>query len=1025
MNTMACPLTNRISRSFVPMLLVALATLCASALPSWAQLARGVTLTPVTNGLSGTLNLEMNSATCSALVTYSNTQYIAFYKDTAVHLMLGKRTLGTTNWTFNDTGFTPYNNTDGHNTFSLGVDGDGVVHMSWGMHNNPGNYARTTSPGALTATKQSIPFADANITYPRFTHLPDGGLLFDYRAGGGSGNGNHYMNRWSVTNHTWTAVNGTGTGGCFIKGQTTTGLPSGINGDNRNPYINYTMFDSHTNLIVTFNWCEDYNPGPGGEALYYRHDLYFCKSPDYGVTWQRLDGTAYTLPIVATNSSGYTTNSYAEKIWDIPTGHNYINQAGGCVDANDHPYAANWWAPASGSTSPVQQFVVWHNGTSWQAKQLTSRTMAFQTDLATTPSRPLIVCDKQNNLFVIDHDPEDGGKPRVWYCTEPTRQVWQKTYLTSDDMGSILNWEPTYDPVLWKRENKLHLFYQKTATGAGTSPIQVLEFDPAQLLGAPTIANSTASAVGATIATLNGSLSATGLATTAVSVYYGTTDKGQTTAGWDNVVNLGSLGTNAIATPVTGLSPTTTYYYRYYATNSYGVSWGSPAIQFTTLNPLPAISNSPASSVTAATATLNGNLTSVGLDTTTVTVYYGTADQGQTTTGWDGSQSLGVRSVGAVSAGLTGLTGGTTYYYRFYAQNAYGSAWGTPASSFKTLAAPAINNGSGADNIGSTSARLNGSLTAGTLAAVTIYWGDTDGGTAPGSWAHSVSLGVLSEGAFSSSVSGLTMDTNYYYRCYASNAVATAWSASSTNFHTLALTTIRIEAEDYDAGGEGVAYHDDTANNIGGRYRLTEAVDIEGNTDGYHAGMTTNYNVGWFNKNEWMKYTTNIPVTAYYDLTFRVAYPSPYAGYTFHLEVDGTNMTGVMTMPNTGGFQTFTNLTKTNVLITAGTHVLRLVSDTTQQASVGVGNFNWIELTPVVVPTYPRPVITVVPLGGNLSLQVGTVSGATYVLESATSLFPTPDWTPVSTNAGNGGTLTNTVTVSPGTPQSFFRCQVR
>jgi len=78
----------------------------------------------------------------------------------------------------------------------------------------------------------------------------------------------------------------------------------------------------------------------------------------------------------------------------------------------------------------------------------------------------------------------------------------------------------------------------------------------------------------------------------------------------------------------------------------------------------------------------------------------------------------------------------------------------------------------------------------------------------------------------------------------------------------------------------------------------------------------------------------------------------------------------------------------------------------------------------VIIPT-PRPVISVVATGGNLSLQVATESGRTYVLESATSLFPTPAWTPVSTNPGTGGNMTNTVPVSPGTPQRFFRYQVR
>src|SRR5437868_1333175 len=57
-----------------------------------------------------------------------------------------------------------------------------------------------------------------------------------------------------------------------------------------------------------------------------------------------------------------------------------------------------------------------------------------------------------------------------------------------------------------------------------------------------------------------------------------------------------------------------------------------------------------------------------------------------------------------------------------------------------------------------------------------------------------------------------------------------------------------VEGEDFDNGGEGVCYHDSSANNQGGAYRLTEGVDIEGpgaSTDG-------TYNVGYVTPGEWL-----------------------------------------------------------------------------------------------------------------------------------------------------------------------------
>ncbi len=56
----------------------------------------------------------------------------------------------------------------------------------------------------------------------------------------------------------------------------------------------------------------------------------------------------------------------------------------------------------------------------------------------------------------------------------------------------------------------------------------------------------------------------------------------------------------------------------------------------------------------------------------------------------------------------------------------------------------------------------------------------------------------------------------------------------------------RIEAEDYDAGGEGVAYHDTTPGNEGGVYRLDD-VDIEPLTG------SKGYNVGWIRPGEWLR----------------------------------------------------------------------------------------------------------------------------------------------------------------------------
>src|SRR5262249_8606076 len=61
-----------------------------------------------------------------------------------------------------------------------------------------------------------------------------------------------------------------------------------------------------------------------------------------------------------------------------------------------------------------------------------------------------------------------------------------------------------------------------------------------------------------------------------------------------------------------------------------------------------------------------------------------------------------------------------------------------------------------------------------------------------------------------------------------------------------------VEAEEFDDGGEGIAYHDTTAGNKGGAFRATD-VDIESTTD---AGG--GFDVGWTRPGEWLQYTVNV-----------------------------------------------------------------------------------------------------------------------------------------------------------------------
>ena len=128
-----------------------------------------------------------------------------------------------------------------------------------------------------------------------------------------------------------------------------------------------------------------------------------------------------------------------------------------------------------------------------------------------------------------------------------------------------------------------------------------------------------------------------------------------------------------------------------------------------------------------------------------------------------------------------------------------------------------------------------------------------------------------------------------------------------------------FQAENYDLGGDAVAFNDLTPTNTHGAYR-TDAVDIEACTD---AGG--GYNVGGTQAGEWLNYSVNVTATGNYQFNFRVAAVS--AGKTFHIEVEGVNVSGAISVPNTGGWQTWQTISTAPIALTSGYKNLRIVFD--------------------------------------------------------------------------------------------------
>jgi len=156
------------------------------------------------------------------------------------------------------------------------------------------------------------------------------------------------------------------------------------------------------------------------------------------------------------------------------------------------------------------------------------------------------------------------------------------------------------------------------------------------------------------------------------------------------------------------------------------------------------------------------------------------------------------------------------------------------------------------------------------------------------------------------------------------NATAAPWTVPG-----------KIEGENFDKGGEGVAYHDEDPTNVSNYYRES-GVDID--TD-----LAGGWAVAWIRSGEWLSYTVNVTTPGAYDVTFRVA--NVGTGSTFRLESNGVNKTGSIQVPNTGGWYTYADLVKTNISLQPGRQVLRIVYEP-GQPDHWWGNLNWFSIAP-------------------------------------------------------------------------------
>lgn len=209
----------------------------------------------------------------------------------------------------------------------------------------------------------------------------------------------------------------------------------------------------------------------------------------------------------------------------------------------------------------------------------------------------------------------------------------------------------------------------------------VLGADVAQAASPPSVTTGGASGVGATSATLKGSVNPEGQVTTYDFEYGTSTAYGNSTP--SSHAGNGTASVSAAAS-LGSLTPGTTYHYRVVATNASGTTVGADR-QFTTAARPPAVSTGPERSILASSATLTGAVDPRGQSTTYYFQWGTTAAYGsQTSPASAGAANTTTR----VSAAIAALAPGTTYHYRIVASSGSGTSAG--ADRTFTTAAPSM-----------------------------------------------------------------------------------------------------------------------------------------------------------------------------------------------------------------------------------------------------------------------------------------------------------------------------------------------
>ncbi len=210
------------------------------------------------------------------------------------------------------------------------------------------------------------------------------------------------------------------------------------------------------------------------------------------------------------------------------------------------------------------------------------------------PSECKPVCEKNLNevISVTVSATDDYGVNQLWLYTngEQPNDRWEEVYVCSGTTFCSHTWNITLD---WADEipdgtSDWTFWGISQDTAEQWSEYDTISVNVTSGVTNPVVTNSTgASNITHNSARLNGEVTYTGGEDPTVHIYWGDNDAGTVSANWDHNENLGEKGLVTFYKDISGLNPSTPYYYRCYASNSAGSDWADSTASFTTAEYVP------------------------------------------------------------------------------------------------------------------------------------------------------------------------------------------------------------------------------------------------------------------------------------------------------------------------------------------------------------------------------------------------------------------------------------------------------